>query len=453
MSTQKWLKVTSVQAIVFTVLVLPAFAQIPEGVSPGSSDRVAEIEGRCPSFSWGVVPGAERYQLVGYRIPEGMDPADLDPSQAEQVLYTEVPGSATSWTPDLEQCLTPGESFVWFVRAVLKEEDGEVVEASEWSGGRYFLISSRPSVREVEEALRVLERYSVAEGDSGAAAAEPQRLETGQPRKQPPSFPNLTSKSVTTAKTAIRAGVPDASGENYGIVGLSNSPNGAGLAGANTNNGPDLVLDGSEDSGDPDAVFTQAGIDRASSLDTWFFLLNSDTGKLNLNVEGSIVADGSGLTSVNAATLETHTASYFATAANHTTLDGRVTALEGNVTPLEKVIKDVALVDNAGTDEIPADYNVGDTGSLKIEHLPNLVAKLGGTTQALVTANVMRLTIEVEAYAENTMATFSGPCWTAPGALGETTGKAHWALDFKNADGSSYSGVDWKLLKVTTYLK
>ena len=124
-----------------------------------------------------------------------------------------------------------------------------------------------------------------------------------------------------------------------------------------------------------------------------------------------------------------------------------------DVTPLEKVIKDVAVVDNAGTYEIPADYYVEDTGSLKIEHLPNLVAKLGGTTQALVTANVMRLTIEVEAYAENTMATFNGPCWTAPGTLGETTGKAHWAVEFKNADGSSYSGVDWKLLKVTTYLK
>jgi len=122
------------------------------------------------------------------------------------------------------------------------------------------------------------------------------------------------------------------------------------------------------------------------------------------------------------------------------------------VTPIAKVIKDVVLVDNAGSWEIPSDYNVADTGSLKIDYLPNLVAKLGGTTQALVTANVKRLGIEVEAYADAAMSTFSGPCWTAPGALGETAGKAHWDLEFKNADGSSYGTTDWKLLRVTAFL-
>jgi hypothetical protein len=156
------------------------------------------------------------------------------------------------------------------------------------------------------------------------------------------------------------------------------------------------------------------------------------------------------------------------TAAQKAALDGAASPAAGNVfatandldnkadsavvTPIAKVIKDVVLVDNAGTYEIPADYNVTDAGTLKIEHLPNLVAKLGGTTQALVQANVMRLAIEVEAYAEATMSTFSGPCWTAPGALGETSGNAHWDLEFKNADGSSYGTTDWKLLRVTAFL-
>jgi len=27
-----------------------ALAQTPEGVSPGALDRIAEVEGRCPSF-------------------------------------------------------------------------------------------------------------------------------------------------------------------------------------------------------------------------------------------------------------------------------------------------------------------------------------------------------------------------------------------------------------------
>jgi hypothetical protein len=309
MRTQKWLRGTSVLATLLTaVIVLPVSAQIPVGVSPGAPERVTEIEGRCPTFIWGVVPGAERYEIAGYRIPEGSSPTDLDPSQAEQVLYNEVQESVTSWVPNLEQCLAPEGNFVWFVRAALEEEDGEILEASEWSEGRYFSISSRPSVEEVEEALRVLRRYSSPEGLSATVAGEPQRLGSEKPGTQPPSFPNLKASSVTTAKTAIRAGVPDDTGENYGIVGLSNSPNGAGLAAANTNGGPDLVLDGSADSNDPDAVFTQAGIDRADSTDTSFSLLNSDpTGKLNLDVEGTITGDGSGLTNLNASQLSSGT--------------------------------------------------------------------------------------------------------------------------------------------------
>ena len=117
------------------------------------------------------------------------------------------------------------------------------------------------------------------------------------------------------------------------------------------------------------------------------------------------------------------------------------------------VVEDIVLVENAGTYEIPVDYNVADTGTLKVEHLPNLVNKLGGTNQALVESFVKRLTIEVEAYADSSMSTFSGPCWTVPGSLSEDAGKARWDLEFKNADGSSYSTTDWKLLKVTTYLK
>ncbi len=137
-------------------------------------------------------------------------------------------------------------------------------------------------------------------------------------------------------------------------------------------------------------------------------------------------------------------------------LQARIDALNATLTSLVEnacIVEDIVLVENVGTYEIPADYNVADTATLKIEHLPNLIAKLGGTTQAHVESLVKRMTIEVEAYAENTMNTFSGPCWTVPGALSEDAGKARWDLEFKNAEGSSYSTTDWKLLKVTTYLK
>jgi hypothetical protein len=288
------------------VIVVPAFAQIPNGVSPGAADRTSEIEGRCPTFIWDSVPGAAFHEVVGYRIPENFDltdPSKIDLRNADQVLYAKVPGSAPAWEPELAECLTPGGTYVWFVRAVYLEEEGEVAEASEWSYGRYFSISSMPSAIEIEEAVRVLRRYAGQPVETDGLETERANTERTAPSRRV-AVPQQVPKSVTTAKTAIKGTVPDATGETYGVVGISNSPNGAGLAAANTNGGADLVIDGSEDGGQPDAVFTQAGIDRASPSEQWFFLINSDTGVLSLNVEGQIVGNGSGLTAVDAETLD-----------------------------------------------------------------------------------------------------------------------------------------------------
>ena len=296
------------------VIVVPAIAQIPDGVSPGTVDRIAEIEGRCPTFIWGMSANAVDYELVGYRLPEGLDRSDLsavDLSDADQVLYAMVPGTASAWAPELAECLTPGGNYVWFVRAVYLEEEGEVVEASEWSYGRYFSISSMPSAGEVEEALRVLRRYAEQTADSEKIEPAPADTKRPAPSRRV-AVPQQVPKSVTSAKTAIKGTVSDTTGETYGVVGISNSPNGAGVAAANTNGGADLVIDGSED-GQPDAVFTQAGIDRASPSEQWFSLINSDAGVLSLNVEGTIVGDGSGLTAVDADTLDGTESSDFAT--------------------------------------------------------------------------------------------------------------------------------------------
>jgi hypothetical protein len=117
------------------------------------------------------------------------------------------------------------------------------------------------------------------------------------------------------------------------------------------------------------------------------------------------------------------------------------------------VVRDLTLVDGAGGYEIPGDYQMAGEGTLKIEHLPNLVAAIGGTTQALVEAKVQRLVIEAEAYNSNAMDMLAGHCWAAPGALSEDTGKARWDLEFKTADGSGYPTTDWKLIKVTAFLR
>jgi len=296
------------------VVVVPAFAQIPDGVSPRAADRTALIQGRCPTFIWDSVPGAAFHELVGYRLPDDSDmadPAAVDLADADQVLYAKVSGSAPAWEPELAECLTPGGNYVWFVRAVYLEEEGEVAEAGEWSYGKYFSISSMPSAREVEEALRVLRRHSGHQVESEALTAERADTFSAAPSRRI-DVPQQAPKSVTSAKAAIKKTVPDATGETYGVVGISNSPNGAGVAAANTNGGADLVIDGSED-GQPDAVITQAGIDRASSTEQWFSLINSDTGVLSLNVEGTIVGNGSGLTAVDAETLDGTDGAAFAT--------------------------------------------------------------------------------------------------------------------------------------------
>ena len=307
-------KVKVISSLTMTLLiVVPAYAQIPDGVSPGAAGRVAEIEGRCPTFIWSPVPGAAFHELVGYRLSDDSDPVDpskIDIANADQVLYAKVPGSAPAWEPELAKCLTPGSNYVWFVRAVYREEEGEVAEASEWSFGRYFSISSMPSVGEVEEAL-VLRRYPGIRSNRRDLKPRGQ-TQSGKHPVEGVSVPQQVPKSVTSAKTAIRGTVSDATGETYGVVGISNSPSGAGMAAGNTGGGADLVLDGLED-GDLDTVITQAGIDRTSSDEEWFSLVNSGAGVLSLSVEGQIVGDGSGLTGIDAETLDGTNAADFAT--------------------------------------------------------------------------------------------------------------------------------------------
>ena len=297
----------SLNRIVGIFAVMCLFATVgwaTEGVSPGAADRLAVIEGRCPTFIWDPVPGAAFHELIGYRLSEIFDltdPSEIDLSKADQVLYAKVAGSAPAWEPELAECLIPGSSYVWFVRAVYREEDGEVAEASEWSYGRYFSISSMPSAVEVEEALRVLRRF-------GGYPVDPRGLDTeAVDTKRPAPSGSVAArqqqqipKSVTSAKTAIKGTVSDATGETYGVVGTSNSPDGAGVAAANTNGGPDLVLDGSEDFL-PDTEFSESGINRPWGTPQTFNIHNSTGLGMTLQVDGvEVVTTQSDLDSLGA---------------------------------------------------------------------------------------------------------------------------------------------------------
>jgi len=285
-------KVFVVLAIAIAISVAPVLAQTPEGVSPGAVDRITEVEGRCPSFYWGGVSGAQAYELVVYRLPnepQASGTEEIDLSRSDEVLYAKVPGGATAWQPRLADGLEPGGSDVWFVRAVLREEAEEIVEAGDWSVGKFFSIPAMPSPMEVEEALSVLRRCA-SQDDARAAELDQPVSKTRSSgsersalrRSSAPSHEDL--KSVPTATAAIKGTVPDATGETYGVVGISNSPDGAGVGAANTAGGPDVVLDGSEDYL-PDAELSESGINRPWGTPQTFNIQNSMGAGMTLQVD------------------------------------------------------------------------------------------------------------------------------------------------------------------------
>ena len=281
-------------AIVVSVFVMsasPASAATPEGVSPGSIGRIATIRGECPTFSWGEVDNTAYYEVVVYQLPERIDhAAELELSADREVLFTRVIGSATGWTPELERCFNLGGSYVWFVRAIY-DEDG-VLESSEWSQGRFFSVAAAPSTLEVEQALEVLRRYVKKGGDDtgsiehlfpdGEGARRTAR-QTGAARI--PADPKDGERSVLTGSAAIRGEMPDPTGESYGVAGISNSPDGAGIGAANAAGGADLVLDGTAQ-GVADAELSESGVDRFSIAAQTFDITNSGSGDMTLRVDG-----------------------------------------------------------------------------------------------------------------------------------------------------------------------
>lgn len=257
-------------------------ADAPRGVSPGALDRVVAIGGGCTTFSWQEVDGASSYEIVAYALNEGAAVgATLDAEKVSEVLYTRVPGGATSWTPALDDCFAPGGNYAWFVRAVLDEATGD---ATAWSAPMLFAVPATPSAVEVERALEVLLRYVETDAEAdGRDRIGPDRREIADLARA--AGAKAAGRSVQTGTAAIRGEQPDPSGETYGVVGTSASPDGAGLGAANTARGPDLVLDGSA-AGAADAELNEAGIDRPSASPQTFAVGNSGGGGMTLQVDG-----------------------------------------------------------------------------------------------------------------------------------------------------------------------
>ena len=79
--------------------------------------------------------------------------------------------------------------------------------------------------------------------------------------------------------------MPDTSGITYGMLGVSNSSDGAGFAAQNTAGGADLILAGS-----PPTAVTESGIHRSSFAGVTFNIENPAGGGMSLLVDDA--ADG-----------------------------------------------------------------------------------------------------------------------------------------------------------------
>jgi hypothetical protein len=292
-----------------------------EAVSPGATDRIAEVEARCPTFIWEAIDGADSFELIVYRLPDGLAtealPA-LTEADVTEVLVAEVPGGAPAWTPDVSRALARGGTFVWFVRPRYKRPDG-VIEAGLWSAGRYFSIAELSRAEEAAEAMEILRRYLAAGGTLDDLNAEGRRSTIGSNGGPDDAASHLSprgaagQKSVTTGKTAIKATVSDTTGAAYGLVGISSSVDGAGVGAAGAVGGPDIVLDGN---GGVDTLLNQDGVYRPSATSQSFYIGNPGAGGMTLTVDGSISGDGSLLTGVDADLLDGLSPSDFAPSAH-----------------------------------------------------------------------------------------------------------------------------------------
>jgi len=253
-------------------LAAPASAGVLP-VSPGDPDRLVEATGTCPTFSWSGVDGAVAYEL-----------AVLDVSDAESptlVFSRRIEGAALGWSPPREACLAPGGTYAWLVRAELPGRG-----LGEWSAPLRFRVPGAPTPEELTAALAVLERWRAARPPEAGGAA----TATAAAGKSAPALAaseRAADAPVATGVAAIRGEIPDTTGSAHGVLGITSSPQGAGVVARNLSAGADLILDG-EAQGEPDTLLTQNGIQRlvGTGALTFFNIEAPGPGVMVLQVDG-----------------------------------------------------------------------------------------------------------------------------------------------------------------------
>ena len=299
---------------IIAVLLLCPFAVVGAGiepmtVSPGATDRVTGVEVSCPTFSWQALPGAVGYEIVVYELPPRAEVVAWSLDDAVEAIFVRLPAGVTAWTPSLESGLACGADHVWFMRGVLGDIGSDEENATDWSEARFFRVAGEVVETESEMQSRGSRYWPGAGKGVGVEGATSRGMiaEADGP-VMATRMGEAKTKDVGTAMAAIRGEMPDPTGETYGVVGTSNSLDGAGLGAVNTANGPDLVLDGVTN-GQTDLDLYHWGIDRASPDVETYVMTNSLGGGLDLWVNGEAAAqsfsgNGAALHSVDAETLD-----------------------------------------------------------------------------------------------------------------------------------------------------
>ena len=193
----------------------------PVAVSPGGATGMAVVEARCPSFSWGAVPDAGRYELEIFRID--------DLGTAEIVVRQEIHGAASSWTPTLGQCLSAGGRYAWSIRATGKTDGA----GTAWSEPSLFQIADGPGRVELEEALEVVRGYLAAQGRAGTALESAQKPADENGTEDPPPVSLPGAESEASLPPAVGATQMTVDG---GIVATSFTGDGSTLTDLNPSN-------------------------------------------------------------------------------------------------------------------------------------------------------------------------------------------------------------------------
>ena len=184
----------------------------PAPVSPGSGQQVETVPGSWPTFSWGAVAEASGYRLVVYELT-------AEGELGRAVIRQRLAAGASSWSPPLRQGLEPGASYAWTVGAVARK--GKML----WSEPALFQVAPGPGERELEEALALVQRYWVLQGDGAgevkATSADRSARQQKSRAEDGVSTPHLRAPAATDLSVAGGVVAASFTGEGSTLTDLS----------------------------------------------------------------------------------------------------------------------------------------------------------------------------------------------------------------------------------------